>query len=230
MKSRIIPVITIVASLAALGGMALAAQDKDTVQVPGGLAFSEFRGYADWQVVAVSRPEEPEDRLNLIVANPVMIDAYRAGVPGNGKPFPDGSKIAKITWNSKQNAASPFPVNVPDTLAGIGFIVKDSTRFSDTGGWGYAQFDYDPASDTFTPNTSLQGNDAKCGAACHEAAQATEHFHGIREEVNGEQDCRHSRPLRRSLLRHRTELVAGPRSAPQHGHRTGKKGGTEDEA
>ncbi len=164
MKSRNMPVITIVASLAALGGMALAAQDKYTVQVPGGLAFSEFRGYEDWQAVAVS---QPEDKLNLILANPVMIDAYRAGVPGNAKPFPDGSKIAKITWNSKQNAESPFSVNVPDTLAGIGFIVKDSTRFSDTGGWGYAQFDYDPASDTFTPNTSLQGSDAKCGAECH---------------------------------------------------------------
>jgi hypothetical protein len=154
MKSRSIPVITIVASLAALGGMALAAQDKYTVQVPGGLAFE------DWQAVAVS---QPEDRLNVIVANPAMIDAYRAGAPGNGKPFPDGSKIAKITWNSKQNAESPFSVNVPDTLAGIGFIVKDSTRFSDTGGWGYAQFDYDPASDTFTPDASLQGNDAKLG-------------------------------------------------------------------
>ena len=164
MKSRNIPVITIVALLAALGGMALAAQDKYTVQVPGGLAFSEFRGYEDWQAVAVS---QPEDKVNLIVANPVMIDAYRAGVPGNGKPFPNGSKIAKITWNSKQNAESPFAVNVPDTLAGIGFIVKDSTRFSDTGGWGYAQFDYDTASDTFTPNTSLQGSDTKCGAECH---------------------------------------------------------------
>ena len=164
MKSRNISVITIVASLAALGAIGLAAQDKYTVQVPGGLAFSEFRGYEDWQAVAVS---QSEDKLNLILANPVMIDAYRAGVPGNGKPFPDGSKIAKIAWNSKQNAESPFSVNVPDTLAGIGFIVKDSTRFSDTGGWGYAQFDYASASDTFTPNTSLQGNDAKCGAECH---------------------------------------------------------------
>jgi hypothetical protein len=106
MKSRNVPVMTIVASLAALGGMALAAQDKYTVQVPGGLAFSEFRGYEDWQAVAVS---QPEDKLNVILANPVMIDAYRAGVPGNGKPFPDGSKIAKIAWNAKQNAESPFP-------------------------------------------------------------------------------------------------------------------------
>jgi hypothetical protein len=168
--------------LAVLGGMALAAQDKYTVQVPNGLALSECRGYDDWPVVAVSHPdsmmgasEEPDDVLNLIVANPAMIDAYRAGVPGNGKPFPDGSKIAKIAWKPKQNAEAPFAVKVPDTLAGVGCMVKDSSRFADTGGWGYAQFDYDPASETFTPNTSLQGNDAKCGAACHELAKATDY-------------------------------------------------------
>jgi hypothetical protein len=132
MKSRNIPVITIVASLATLGGMALAAQDKYTLQVPGGLAFSDFRGYEDWQAVAVS---QTEDKLKLILANPVMIDAYRAGVPGNGKPFPDGSKIAKIEYKPKKNAESPFSVDVPDTLDGIGLIEKDSKRFPDTSGW-----------------------------------------------------------------------------------------------
>ena len=161
--------------LAVLGGMALAAQDKYTVQVPNGLALSECRGYDDWPAVAVSQPEEPEVKLTVIVANPAMIDAYRAGIPGNGKHFPDGSKVVKILWTPKQNAVAPFAVKVPDTLAGVGCMVKDSSRFTDTGGWGYAQFDYDPASDTFTPNTSLQGNDAKCGAACHEAAKATDY-------------------------------------------------------
>jgi hypothetical protein len=182
MKSRNVPVITIVASLAALGGMALAAQDKYTVQVPGGLAFSEFRGYEDWRAVAVSHPDssmgdsaDPEEKLNVIVANPAMIDAYRAGFPGNGKPFPDGSKIVKILWIPKQHADAPFPVKVPDTLSGIGCMVKDSGRFPDTAGWGYAQFDYDPASDTLKPNTSLQESDAKCGHACHELAKATDY-------------------------------------------------------
>jgi hypothetical protein len=31
-----------------------------------------------------------------------MIGAYRAGIPGNGKAFPDGSKMAKIHWNPKK--------------------------------------------------------------------------------------------------------------------------------
>ena len=172
MKSSNIPVIALVASLAALGGMALAAQDKYTAQVPGGLAFSEFRGYEDWQAVAVS---QTEDKLKLILANPVMIDAYRAGVPGNGKPFPDGSKIAKIEWKPKTNAEAPFAVNVPDTLAGIGFIEKDSKRFSDTSGWGYAQFSYDPASDTYAPDEEFVG-DAKCGYACHVTVAAKDYI------------------------------------------------------
>jgi hypothetical protein len=161
--------------LAGLGGLAISAQDsgeaKYTVKVPGGLAFSEFRGYEDWLPVAVS---QTEDRLKVIVANPVMIDAYRAGVPGNGQPFPDGAKIAKIEWKPKANAEAPFPVNVPDTLDGIGLMEKDSERFPDTGGWGYAQLRYDPASDTYRPHEEFVG-DAKCGHVCHVAVEAKDY-------------------------------------------------------
>ena len=171
MKSRSIPVITIAALLAALGGMALAAQDKYTLQVPNGLAFSDFRGYESWEVVSVAQTEEV---LNVIVANPTMIDAYRAGVPGNGKPFPDGSKIAKIQWNPKKSAEAPFSVDVPETLKDVAFIEKDSKRFPDSGGWGYAMFNYDTASDTFTPD----GSGTNCGYACHTIVAAKDYiFH-----------------------------------------------------
>src|SRR5947199_3281087 len=87
--------------LAVLGGNAISAQDKYTVQVPNGLAFSEFRGYEDWNVVAVS---QSGDLIEVIVGNPAMIDAYKTGAPGNGKPFPDGAKMAKIHWNAKKSA------------------------------------------------------------------------------------------------------------------------------
>ena len=171
MKSRNIPVITIAALLAALGGMALAAQDKYTLQVPNGLAFSDFRGYESWQVVSVAQTEEVH---KVIVANPTMIDAYRAGVPGNGKPFPDGSKIAKIQWTPKKSAEAPFSVNVPDTLKDVFFIEKDSKRFPDSSGWGYALFNYDAASDTFTPD----GSGTNCGYACHTIVAAKDYiFH-----------------------------------------------------
>src|SRR5271155_1586549 len=66
--------------LAVLSGMALAQQDKYTLQVPNGLAFTEFRGYETWQVVSISQTDE---LLKAMVANPVMIEAYKAGVPGN---------------------------------------------------------------------------------------------------------------------------------------------------
>lgn len=154
---------------AVLGGSAISAQDKYTVQVPGGLAFSEFKGYEDWQTVAVSQTETV---INAILANPVTIDAYRAGVPGNGKPFPDGSKMVKIHWKQKKSTEAPDPTTVvPDTLQSVGFMVRDSKRFADSGGWGYAVFVYDAASDTYKPGTLAhqppQGDDAKCGFACH---------------------------------------------------------------
>ena len=169
MKIKRIPAIVImVAALAVLGGIVLAAQDKYTVKVPDGLAFSEFRGYEKWQVVAISHTE---DVMSVILANPVMIDAYRAGVPGNGKPFPDGSKMAKIHWKPKKSAEAPAPTMVPDTLHDVDFMERDSKRFADSGNWGYAQFNYDPASDTFTP----EGTGAKCGYACHTIVKAKDY-------------------------------------------------------
>ena len=75
------------------GGLALAAQNRDSLKVPNGLSFSEFKGYENWETVAVSHTEKG---MKAILANPAMIKAYRSGVPGNGKSFPDGAKIAKI--------------------------------------------------------------------------------------------------------------------------------------
>jgi hypothetical protein len=161
--------------LAVLGGMAIAQQDKFSLKIPGGLAFSDFRGYEGWQVVSTSR----NDRLvAVILANPVMIDAYLTGIPGNGKPFPDGAKMAKIHWNPKKNQYFP-DTTVPGTQHDVDFMEKDTNRFADSGGWGWAVFDYDAASDTFTPGTLAdqppQANDAKCGFACHAVVKAKDY-------------------------------------------------------
>ena len=151
------------------------APSKYAVRVPGGLAFSEFRGYEAWQTIAISR----NDRLiAVILGNPAMIDAYKAGIPGNGKPFPDGARMAKVHWTPKQNTFFPDTTS-PGALANVDFMVKDSKRFADSGGWGYAVFDYDNASDTFRPGTMAgtppQGNDARCGFACHTRARARDY-------------------------------------------------------
>ena len=153
--------------LAALCGLIIAAQDKYTVTVPNGLAFSEFRGYEAWQVISIS---QAGDEMAVILGNPLIIQAYLSGVPGNGKLFPDGAKMAKIHWNSK--TSETFPTH---TIAGVqrdvDFMAKDSKRFANSGGWGYVVFDYNAGSDTFRSGTLAdkppQGHDAKCGLACH---------------------------------------------------------------
>jgi len=148
---------------------AIAAQDKYTLQVPNGLAFSDFKGYEDWQVVAVSQTDA---LLKVMVANPTMIAAYKAGIPGNGKPFPDGSKIAKIEWKPKKSTEAPFDVRIPESLQDVFLIEKDSKRFPDTKGWAYAVFLYDPAAKTFKPD----GNGTNCGFACHSRVAAKDYI------------------------------------------------------
>lgn len=187
MKARRFPAVVmvmVVVSLAVslltvLGGSRTFAQDagqaKYAVRVPNGLAFSDFRGYEGWQTVSLSQNEK---LVSVILANPVMINAYQSGIPGNGAPFPDGSKMAKIHWNPKKMQTFPN-TTVPGSLHDVDFMVKDSKRFADSGGWGWAAFKYDGASDTFTPFTLAdqppQGNDAKCGLACHTIAKTRDY-------------------------------------------------------
>jgi hypothetical protein len=187
MKTTLYRVAAIVALvIAVVGGRSSSAQekqDKYTLQIPGGLSFSEIRGYEQWQVVGPSLTEAA-NVIRVIVANPVMIKAYEEGIPGNGKPFPDGSKIVKLEWAPKKITDAPFSASTPDTVPGdlteVEFIVKDSTRFSDTHGWGYAMFDYDAASGTFAPATEVSkppvGHDAKCGAGCHTLAASKDYI------------------------------------------------------
>ena len=149
-------------SLAVAGG-----DDKYAVKVPGGIGFSEFKGYENWQLVSIS---QNGGLVAAIFANPVMIDAFRAGAPGNGKAFPDGSKMAKVHWTPGPSTTFPA-ASVPRSQHDVDFMVKDGKRFADSGGWGYAAFEHDAASNTFSPATKdaspPQGNDAKCGFACH---------------------------------------------------------------
>jgi hypothetical protein len=174
MKSRHMLIgVGVVALLVGVSGIAIsAAGDKYTVKVPNGLGFSEFRGYESWQMISVSHNG---DHLAAILGNPVMIDAYKAGIPGNGKAFPDGAKMAKVHWNAVKNEAEPGDPTVPGAQHDVDFMVKDSKRFADSGGWGYAEFEYDAAAKTFRPgnvhDSPPQENDAKCGYGCHTAVK-----------------------------------------------------------
>jgi hypothetical protein len=168
-------IVATAAVLAVVGAVALLAQDGYTLKIPDGLAFSEFKGYETWQVVSISHPaadaEGNGEVLNVIVANPVMIDAYLSGIPANGKPFPDGAKTAKIQYIPKKSADAPSEVAIPDRLRNVAFMVKDGKRFANPGGWGYGVFNYDSTSDRFTPD----GKGASCGVGCHTIAKTKDY-------------------------------------------------------
>src|SRR3954454_4944752 len=94
-------VLLIATAMTLLGAAALYAKgnDKYSLKSPSDIAFSDFKGYEDWAVVSSARTD---DVLKVIVANPTTIAAYKARGPGNGKPFPEGSKIANLQWNPKR--------------------------------------------------------------------------------------------------------------------------------
>jgi hypothetical protein len=151
---------------------AISVQDRYTVRVPNGLAFSEFRGYETWQVISISHNGP---LLAVILGNPAMIRAYKAGHSRKRQAFPRWCQDDKDPLGSEGERRAPGSPLVAGTLHDVDFMVKDSKRFADSGGWGYGAFKYDPASDTFRPATTAdrppQANDAKCGFACHTVAK-----------------------------------------------------------
>jgi Cytochrome P460 len=168
MKPLHLKAIMIVAAFLFVISITFAAQDRFTLKAPNGIAFSEFKGYDTWQVIA---PSQTDDGIKAITGNPTMIKAYNDGIPANGKPVPDGAMMAKIDWAKKPNTASPYNVNVPDTLKSVSLMIKDAKRFPDTNGWGYAQFNYDATSNTFKPYGS-DGSFAKMCHQCHTRVKA----------------------------------------------------------
>jgi hypothetical protein len=158
---------------AVLGAVAYAADkfDKYKLVSPGGVAFADFRGYEDWAVVSSARTDEV---LKVIVANPAMIKAYKAGAPAGGKVFPEGSKIVKLQWSIKKSTEAPFDVEVPNEPTQAFVMEKDSKRFPATGGWGYAVFNHDVAGGKMVPDPA--GPD--CGQSCHVAVKTKDYiFH-----------------------------------------------------
>jgi hypothetical protein len=158
--------------LAALAGTAADAQDKYSLKSPSGIAFADFKGYEDWAPMSSARTD---DILKVIVGNPTIIKAFKDGIPGNGKPFPDGSRIAKLQWKHTKSKEAPFVVEVPDIFSQNFVMEKDSKRFPKSNGWGYAVFNYDPKTDKFTPDAD---SPADCGNACHTVVKAKDYvFH-----------------------------------------------------
>lgn len=165
MKRQYIRVAVVVAAGMYALTFAVAAQNRTALKVPDGLGLSEFKGYETWQVIA---PSYTDTGIKAIVGNPIMINAYRAGFPGNGKAVPDGAMMAKIEWSKQSNPTSPYTVTVPNQLASLAFMVKDAKRFPASAGWGWAKFEADAA----TGNLKPAGTGTSCGYECHTRVKA----------------------------------------------------------
>jgi len=114
------------AVVAVLVATSVYAQDKYSVKSPSGIEFSDFKGYEDWSVVSSARTEEV---LKVIAANPIMINAYKAGVPGNGQPFPDGSKIVKLQWKPKKSKEASLRGGCADVFTQASSLKRTARDF-----------------------------------------------------------------------------------------------------
>jgi hypothetical protein len=153
--------------------LAAPSRDRFSLKSANGIRFSEFKGYERWQLIAPSNPADadgcgsspPPGCIKAVIGNPAMIKAYQSGIPGNGTPVPDGAAMAKLEWRKGADPESPYAATVPGALSGVSFMVKDSKRFSETDGWGYVTFEYEPSSDTFKPSTD---DPSVARTSCHE--------------------------------------------------------------
>ena len=157
-RKHIAPVMIVSASVFVVG-VTLAENDRFALNAPNGIAFSQFKDYETWDVIGSSVTDDaggcgssPEPGcIKSIVGNPVMIRAFKAGIPANGQSVPDGAMMAKIEWYKARDPSLAYGAIVPGKFMEVAFMVKDSKRFSETNGWGYATLKYDAASDTFRP-------------------------------------------------------------------------------
>jgi hypothetical protein len=173
MKRQDITFAVFAATLVVVGVMVAAqSQDRFTLKSANGIAFSEFRDYEAWQMIATSQPDDAGGCgtskvgcTKAILGNPAMIKAYRDGFPANGTAVPDGAAMAKIEWLKARNDSAPYGVTVSGAQTEVSFMLKDSKRFPDTNGWGYATFEYDGDSATFKAAKPTTASNAR--SLCH---------------------------------------------------------------
>jgi hypothetical protein len=173
MKRQDITFVVFAATLVVAGVMMAAqSQDRFTLKSANGIAFSEFRDYEAWQLIATSQPDDAGGCgtskvgcTKAILGNATMIKAYRDGFPANGTAVPDGAAMAKIEWLKARNDTAPYGVTVSGAQTEVSFMLKDSKRFPDTDGWGYAMFEYDGESATFKPAKPTTASNAR--SLCH---------------------------------------------------------------
>lgn len=122
-----------------------ATQDLSKVAVPDKIP----PGYRAWTLISVAREEGATDDLRAILGNEAAVVALRSGK----YPLPDGAIIARLAWSYDALAESAAAFGKPQSHVaghpknGLQFMVRDSTKYAATGGWGYVQFDDGKPSD-----------------------------------------------------------------------------------
>jgi hypothetical protein len=132
--------VAVVALTGAVGYLRLAPARADRAAEPilGGTLPT---GYRDWRLISVAHEEGKQNDIRAILGNDIAIKANREGK----FPFPDGAIIARLAWqyvSSEENnqafgQSQSFVAGAPTNVQ---FMVKDSTKYASTGGWGFAQF------------------------------------------------------------------------------------------
>ena len=140
---RIVLVLVAVAALAgALAYMAPASGQAEGEAAPiFGVKLPP--GYRDWRLISVAHEEGTLNDLRAILGNDVAIKASREGK----LPDPDGTIIARLAWSYDPLEESSKAFGHPQSFVagppknGVQFMVKDSSKYASTDGWGFAQFD-----------------------------------------------------------------------------------------
>jgi hypothetical protein len=137
----------LVIALLVLAGVAVAtAGESEHLGGAAAISIADGKlpaGYRDWRLISVAREEGSLDDIRAVLGNDIAIKAYRDST----RPFPEGTIIARVAWaylpseenNKTFGKAQSFVAGPPKN--GVQFMVKDSTKYASTGGWGYSQFD-----------------------------------------------------------------------------------------
>ncbi len=120
----------------AAAGLSMAAESEGGAVIPAAPNGIEMpSGYRDWPVLASSCRSD-NNTMRVILGNPV---AMQAAANGETNPWPDGTTFAKLVWKQKAHERWPTAF-VPGEFVHVEFMVKDSEKYTATGGWGFARW------------------------------------------------------------------------------------------
>jgi len=136
--------------------------EKKVEPAPNGITIPE--NYKDWKVISQSHRTDNKT-VRIILGNDTAVKAARSN---NTNPWPQGAILGKLVWKQKNEEFWPTAI-APDKFVHAEFMIKDSNKYKDTGGWGYARWkgmdqkpygkDKDFAKECVACHTPVKNND-----------------------------------------------------------------------